>query len=136
MNREWLQSVGKQISDARKNARITQQELAAYIGITRVQLSKYERGRVKAPSAAVLSMAVEKLNFPLILNGMSLGPSDLAPPRKSKSQKPPLQLKLPFKTVRDAMRILRAVNRGARVTVEKQRGQIILQAIFQRRRSA
>ena len=129
MRKEWLQDLGEQIAAARTKGRISQQDLADYVGITRGHMSNYERGHVKSPSANGLAKVVERFNCTLTLNGLSFGPQYLPPPEPAEKEPPPLQLELPFKTAQDAIRIFRAVQRGARLSIQRKRGRLVFRAI-------
>lgn len=129
MNQGWLQSLGEQISAARRAARVSQVTLAKYVGIARPHLSAYERGRVKSPKAEVLARITEKLNCKLTINGIILAPEQLAP-RTSGDFQPAIQLKLPLGFAKDAAKALRAIQRGATVTIERRGSGLVLQARF------
>lgn len=130
MNQGWLRSLGEQIGAARRSARVSQATLAKYAGITRPHLSDYERGRVKTPKAEVLARISERLNCRLTLNGVSLGPEQLIPLGRFKPE-PAVQLNFPFEMAQNAMKVLKAVQKGATLTMEKRRGRLVFRATFQ-----
>jgi len=129
MNQSWLQSLGEQISAARRAARVSQVSLAKYVGIARPHLSAYERGRVKSPKAEVLARITEKLNCKLTINGIVLAPEQLAPRTRADFQTA-VQLKLPLGFAKDAVKALRAIQRGATVTIERRGSGLVLRARF------
>lgn len=129
MDSELRHTLGEQIGVARRAARISQETLARYAGITRAHLSNYERGRVMSPKAEVLARITEKLHCKLVLNGASFGPEQFALTGRPKPR-PAIQLNLPLEIALDAMRVLRAVQRGATLTLKKRRGRLVFQATF------
>lgn len=130
MNREWRRSIGEQIADKRKRADLTQQQLADRIKMTRAQVNRYEKGGVKDPTAETLGKIVEALEFKLDFNGILLGPEELSPLKKRPKEKRPLQLELQLETAKDVFKVWRAVQRGARLSVEKKRGKLVVSAAF------
>lgn len=129
MNQSWRQSLGEQISAARRDARVSQASLANYVGIARPHLSAYERGRVKSPKAEVLARITERLNCKLAINGIILAPEQLSS-RTRVDVEPAIQLKLPLGFAKDAVKALRAIQRGATVTIERRGSGLVLRARF------
>ena len=57
--------LGRKIADARRNARLTQNDLAARVGVTAQAVSKWEQGR-SCPDIAILDEIADALGISLI----------------------------------------------------------------------
>ena len=56
--------LGRKIADARRNARLTQNDLAARVGVTAQAVSKWEQGR-SCPDIAILDEIADALGISL-----------------------------------------------------------------------
>ena len=56
--------LGRKIADARRNARLTQNDLAARVGVTAQAVSKWETGR-SCPDIAILDEIADALGISL-----------------------------------------------------------------------
>ena len=57
-------NLGRKIADARRNARLTQNDLAARVGVTAQAVSKWEQGR-SCPDIAILDEIADALGISL-----------------------------------------------------------------------
>jgi transcriptional regulator with XRE-family HTH domain len=57
-------NLGRKIADARRNARLTQNDLAARVGVTAQAVSKWETGR-SCPDIAILDEIADALGISL-----------------------------------------------------------------------
>ena len=57
--------LGRKIADARRHARLTQNDLAARVGVTAQAVSKWEQGR-SCPDIAILDEIADALGISLI----------------------------------------------------------------------
>ena len=66
-------NLGKKIAEARRRARLTQNDLAARVGVTAQAVSKWEQGR-SCPDIAILDEIADALGISLFeLLGMDKG---------------------------------------------------------------
>ncbi len=64
----WLRDLGIQIRTARETARLSQEELAEKLSVTRGQLSNYENGKCH-PGVNVVTEIAEALDVEFIVRG-------------------------------------------------------------------
>ncbi len=88
----WLIELGKQIRSKRGD--LTQEDLAAQVGISRLTLLAYENGKVQKPSIETISEIAKALKTDLVVSGCRLVPNGRVPLRVA--WPPPDQLCLEF----------------------------------------
>lgn len=93
----WRQELGAQIKQARKSARLTQEQLAAELGKSRQMISRYETGG-DAPAVDVLAGLAQILDTEFYIQGWRVRFDQLTHPRTPCSL--PKQLHLKFEKCR------------------------------------
>ncbi len=73
----WLIELGKQIRSKRGD--LTQEELAAQVGISRLTLLAYENGKIQKPSIETISEIAKALKTDLVVSGCRLVPNGRGP---------------------------------------------------------
>lgn len=79
MQPQWLVELGREIRTKRDRADLSQGDLAAQAGISRVTLIAYENGDIEKPSINALSGIAKALKTDLIVRGCRLVPNGRVP---------------------------------------------------------
>lgn len=90
----WKQELAGQIKDARESIRLTQQQLADKLGLSRNIISRYENGK-DVPSIEILSALARELDTPFRIQGLQVVVECASPRLKPV----PRQLRLDFEKI-------------------------------------
>lgn len=79
MQPQWLIELGKEIRSKRDRANLSQEDLAAQVGTSRVTLAAYENGDIDKPSIKTISEIAKALKTDLVVRGCRLVPNGRVP---------------------------------------------------------
>jgi transcriptional regulator with XRE-family HTH domain len=119
----WLRDLGLQIRTAREGARLSQDELASKLSVSRGQLSNYENGKCH-PGVNVVTEIAEALDVQFVVRGYRITREQV---RQSPVEPVPEQLCFEFGKERRFP--------AATVTIQPSRDSIVITAIVSHRAS-
>ncbi len=119
----WLRDLGIQIRTAREEARLSQDELAKRLSVSRGQLSNYENGRCH-PGVNVVTEIAEALGVQFVVRGYRISPDGV---RQPSAEPVPEQLCFEFGKERRFP--------AATVTIQPSRDSLVITTIVSHRAS-